>query len=312
MAGRALTLLRVGSFWSRTLPLVPLTAVVEAATARVAPRLMAGKASLLQRNIERVVRSGGALPGEAGSGEAGSGELDAAAAMRRGFASYGRYWVEFFRLPHLTDRQIDRGFSFVGYDKIEEVRAAGYGPILVLPHLGGWEWAAAWLGRIAKVEVTAVVERLEPEEVYSWFARLRQAIGVEVVPLGPGAMTDLQAAVRRGSVICLLADRDIGNTGVEVDFFGETTTLPAGPAMLSRRTGSPVMPVAVFFRGRQRICIVGDAIWPEEWNDPSVPGRERTARVTQLLATRLEALISQAPEQWHLLEANWPSDRSTG
>lgn len=310
MASRALTLLRVGSYWSRTLPSRPLTAVVETVTARIGPRLMAAKTEVLQRNIERVVAARPATVGlniEHQSGD-WSG-FDGRAAARRGLGSYGRYWVEFFRLPHLTDRELDRGFSFLGYDKIEEVRAAGFGPVLVLPHLGGWEWAAAWLGRIAKIEVTAVVERLEPEEVFVWFLRLRQAIGVNVVPLGAGAMTELQAAVRRRSVICLLADRDIGNNGVEVEFFGEVTTLPAGPAMLSRRTGSPILPVAVFFRGRQRVCVVGDPIWPEEWNDPALPGRERTVAVTQLIARRLEDLISQAPEQWHLLEPNWPSDR---
>jgi KDO2-lipid IV(A) lauroyltransferase len=308
MAGRALTLLRVGSFWSRTLPLVPLTALVERATAAIAPRLMGAKAALLQRNIERVTAASGS---DSDSGSDRDGAFDGPSAMRDGMASYGRYWVEFFRLPHLTDREIDRGFSFIGYEKIEQVRDAGYGPVLVLPHLGGWEWAAAWLGRISKVEVTAVVERLEPEEVFSWFARLRQALGVNVVPLGPGAMVELNAAVKRRSIICLLADRDIGGNGVEVEFFGEKTTLPAGPAMLSRRTGSPLMPVAVFFRGRQRICVVGDPMWPDDWNDPTLKGRERTAKVTQAFATHLEALIAQAPEQWHLLEPNWPSDRPT-
>ena len=276
------------------MPMSPLTAVVERATAAVAPRLLADKADLLRRNIERVDPT-----------------VDGAEAVRRGMASYGRYWVEFFRLPHVTDRELDRAFSFVGYEKIERVRAAGYGPVLVLPHLGGWEWAAAWLGRISKVEVSAVVERLEPEEVYAWFARLRQALGVNVIPLGPGAMAELNAAVKRRSIICLLADRDIGGNGIEVEFFGETTTLPVGPALLSRRTGSPLLPVAVFFRGRQRICMVGDPVWPDTWDDPELTSRQRWAKATQAVAHRLEELISQAPEQWHLLEPNWPSDRQS-
>ena len=231
--------------------------------------------------------------------------------MRRGFGSYGRYWVESLRIPHLSDRAIDRGFSFVGYDKIEEVRANGHGPILVLPHLGGWEWAAAWLGRIAKVDVTAVVERLEPEEVFQWFTRLRQAYGVNVVPLGPRAMLELTAAVRRRDIVCLLSDRDVGGNGVEVDFFGETTTLPAGPALLARRTGSPLLPTAVYFRGRQRICLVGDPIWPDRTMPGHEPanGRARNRALMQEVADRLAELVALAPDQWHLLEPNWPSDR---
>ncbi len=316
MAGRALTVLRVGSLASRALPLTPTIALVERLAARLGPRLMADKAAQLQRHIERVAghRTGSLdIGAEPAAVVATSAPADSRAAMRRGFGSYGRYWVESFRIPYLTDRTIDRGFSFVGYGKIEEVRAAGYGPILVLPHLGGWEWAAAWLGRIAKVDVTAVVERLEPEEVFQWFSRLRQAFGVNVVPLGPRAMVELSAAVNRGDVVCLLSDRDVGGNGVEVQFFGETTTLPAGPALLSRRTGAPLLPATVYFRGRQRVCLVGDPIWPDRLpallDDPGIGRRARNQLIMQEVATRLEAMVVQAPDQWHLLEPNWPSDR---
>lgn len=287
---------------------------------------MGDKAVQLRRHIERVaafeqlatVDRTEAKPSDKTAVTAAGSDRDgsswSAVQMQRGFGSYGRYWVESFRIPYLTDRQIDRGFSFIGYDKIEQVRVAGYGPILVLPHLGGWEWAAAWLGRIAKVDVTAVVERLEPEEVFDWFSRLRQAFGVNVVPLGPRAMVELSASVKRRDIICLLSDRDIGGNGVGVEFFGEETTLPVGPAMLARRTGAPVLPVAVLFRGRQRVCLVGDAIWPDQFQNPDAePGTKVTGRalnhaIIQELAHQLERLVAIAPDQWHLLEPNWPSD----
>ncbi|MEM7271706.1 MAG: phosphatidylinositol mannoside acyltransferase [Actinomycetota bacterium] len=295
MAGRALTVLRLGTIGSRVLPLGPMVAVVQAAARRLGPRLMPDKAAILQRHLERVATTG---PVPTAAGQAASG-----------IASYARYWVEFFRLPGLGDTELDRGFSFVGYDRLEDVRAAGYGPLLVLPHLGGWEWAAAWLGRISEVEVTAVVERLEPEEVFTWFARLRRNLGITVIPLGAGATGALIAAVKRRSIVCLLADRDIGGNGVEVEFFGERTTVPIGPALLSRRTGAPLIPVAVFFRGRQRICVVGEPVWPAAERRPAGGTRAAAIAVTQEFVRSLEDLIRQAPEQWHLLEPNWPSDR---
>jgi KDO2-lipid IV(A) lauroyltransferase len=30
--------------------------------------------------------------------------------------------------------------------------------------------------------------------------------------------------------------------------------------------------------------------------------------MTQALAAEMESLIRQAPEQWHLVQPNWPSD----
>ena len=154
------------------------------------------------------------------------------------------------------------------------------------------------------VGVTAVVERLEPVEVYRWFVDLRQSFGVNVVPLGSGAMVELTAAVKRQDIICLLADRDIGGNGLTVDFFGEATSLPVGPALLARRTGSPLLPTAVYFRGRQRAALVTAPIEPEEGN-----GRQENERLTRAVVDGLEGLIARAPDQWHLLEPNWPADR---
>ncbi|MFN2617720.1 MAG: phosphatidylinositol mannoside acyltransferase, partial [Thermoleophilaceae bacterium] len=38
--------------------------------------------------------------------------------------------------------------------------------------------------------------------------------------------------------------------------------------------------------------------------------RHAVARLTQDLACRLEGLVRRAPEQWHLFQPNWPSDRA--
>lgn len=298
---RALATLRLASSAARLAPLDTIVGLADRAAAVAGPRLMPAKADQLRRNLERVerVRPSPLAPRSRGDGGPGPDAL-----VGRGFASYGRYWAESFRIPHLGARRIDRGFSVEGYGHVERVLASGVGPILVLPHLGGWEWAAAWLARVIGVGVTAVVERLEPPEVYDWFVQLRSAYGINVVPLGPRAMVELTAAVKRGDVVCLLADRDIGGNGAEIDFFGEETTLPVGPALLARRTGAPLLPTAVYFRGRQRVGVVSPPIEPDR-----TAGRAENARLTRAVTAGLERLIAEAPDQWHLLEPNWPADR---
>ena len=90
-----------------------------------------------------------------------------------------------------------------------------------------------------------------------------------------------------------------------VEFFGEETTLPGGPALLALRSGAPLLPTAVYFEGRRRRGIIGPPL------DTTRRGklRDDVARITQDIAVELEALIRRAPEQWHLLQPNWPSDR---
>ncbi|MCB0966340.1 MAG: phosphatidylinositol mannoside acyltransferase [Ilumatobacter sp.] len=231
-------------------------------------------------------------------------------AVQLAFDSYTRYWLESFRLPHLPRRTVDRGMRVDGYEHVETALAGGKGLILALPHLGGWEWAGRWLADRG-LGVTAVVEAIEPPELFEWFKELRNELGMNIVALGPDAGKEVLAALQRNDVVCLLSDRDIQRTGIEVEFFGETTTLPAGPATLSLRTGAPLLPTAVYFTDRTdgHLGVVRPPI------DTTRSGerlRVDITRVTQALAAELEHLIRRAPYQWHLFQPNWPSDPGYG
>ncbi len=226
--------------------------------------------------------------------------------VREVFRSYGRYYGESFRLPTIGPEELDRGLTLEGYEHVEESLARGVGPILVLPHLGSWEWCAYWLTRVQKVPVTAVVERLEPPALFDWFVEFRERIGMQIVPLGPDAGRSIVSAIKQAHVVALLCDRDIGGGGTEVTFFGETTTLPSGPAVLALRTGAPLIPTGVYDQGGGHHHGVVRPPIPAERRGSF---RDDVARITQAMADELEGLIRRAPEQWHMLQPNWPSDR---
>jgi KDO2-lipid IV(A) lauroyltransferase len=227
-------------------------------------------------------------------------------AVRGVFDSYGRYWLEMLRLPaDVRAGKVAEYCTIDGYEHIEAGLANGNGVILALPHLGGWEWAGAEMARRGH-RLLAVVEQIEPPELLAWFAEQRAAIGIEVVTLGPDVGSSVLRALRDNRIVCLLSDRDIAGDGVEVEFFGERTTLPGGPATLALRTGAALVPCAVYFRGgRDHLGVVRPALEVQRLGRL----REDIARITQALADELEALIRAAPEQWHLLQPNWPSDR---
>ncbi len=131
-------------------------------------------------------------------------------------------------------------------------------------------------------------------------------MGLYGVPLGEGSSAVVLNALKEGKVVGLVSDRDLVGNGVEVEFFGERTTLPGGAATLALRTGATLLPAAVY-RG------------PENWHtgvvyppiDTTRTGslRKDVTRLTQELATAFEQMIRRHPEQWHLYQPNWPSDR---
>jgi len=226
------------------------------------------------------------------------------------FDSYARYYLESFRLPTLTSQQVASSMTVEGYDEnMVPALERGNGVILALPHLGGWEWAGRWAADLGN-KMTVVVEPIEPPELFEWFADLRRKFGMTVIPLGPEAGPAVLKSLRNNEVLCLLSDRDITGGGIDVEFFGERTTLPAGPATLALRTGAALLPTAAYFtdRGVGHHGVIGAPMNCERQGKL----REDVQRITQDLAYELEKLIRRAPEQWHLLQPNWPSDPGYG
>lgn len=226
---------------------------------------------------------------------------------RRAFLNYSRYWLEGARLAAIDPQVIaSRMMVESGYEHLVAGMAAGQGVVLALPHLGRWEWGGAWLN-LQGYPMTAVAEPVNPPQLYDWFVSQRQALGLTIVPLGPDAGGALLRALRGGGLVGLLCDRDIVGNGIEVEFFGERTTLPAGPATLALRTGAVLLPTAVYGGpGRDHTAVIMPPV-------PAVrTGRLRAdvTRVTQQVAYDLEMLIRRAPDQWYLFQPNWPSDQA--
>jgi KDO2-lipid IV(A) lauroyltransferase len=282
---------RAGAVVAQVLPWRVAAPIAETVAAALAP-CFGTRRLIVERNLRRTL---------------GPGVDDATLrrATRDTFAAYGRYWLELFRLERDAPLMVAPRFEAVGWEHIEAGLAAGRGVILALPHLGGFDVGAAWLAGRDAVP-TVVVEPVEPPELFEWFAGVRRAIGIEIVPLGPDAGREILRALRDNRVVCLLADRDLAGDGVEVELFGERTTMPGGPATLALRTGAPLLPVGTYYRsGGRHFAVIGPPVVVER------EGRLRddVARVTQTLARRFEELVRAAPEQWHLMQPNWDSDR---
>jgi lauroyl/myristoyl acyltransferase len=229
------------------------------------------------------------------------------AAMR----SYGRYWLEFLRLPELGhDRILDR-MAVEGQRILDDAMALGHGAILALPHAGNWDHAGAWVA-LQGYPFTTVAERLEPASVFDRFVSIRERIGMEVLPLTGGdrnTFAVLMQRLRAGKLVCLVAERDLGESGVQVSFFGEPTRMPPGPAALAITTGAALLPVVLWFTddggpgGGW-----GARIWPAI--EPPADGDRKTkiAAMTQQLADAFAEGIAEHPADWHMLQRLWLAD----
>lgn len=222
-----------------------------------------------------------------------------------GVRRYMRYWSEAFRLPAWSPQRLRDTFDLVeGLDDLDAAVAAGGGAVMVSSHSGNWDHAGAWACERYGGLVT-VAERLKPEGLYDKFVAYRESLGMEVLPHGSDeTFRTLLQRLQEGKLVCLVADRDLSGSGVPVDFFGETASMPAGPAMLSLLTGAPIMPVELWhvdggLRARVRTALPH----PE-----GVARKERTAVLTQSMADAFAENIAAHPADWHMMQRLWLSD----
>ena len=213
--------------------------------------------------------------------------------------SYARYWCEVFRLPVTSRQRILDGMGLVGEEHFLAAQQAGRGIVLALPHSGNWDHAGAYLGARG-VPFTTVAERLEPEQLFDRFLAFRSSLGMEVLPLTGGERPPydvLAERLRAGGVLCLLADRDLSARGIDVQFFGATARMPAGPASLALRTGAALLPTTLAFT-------------PEGWQATWHPAVEHTdvRTMTQAVADAFAAGIAAHPADWHMLQRLWLDD----
>ena len=224
-----------------------------------------------------------------------------------GVRSYFRYWCEVFQLPRMKTSNIVARMHVDDEWRLREPIAAGAGTILVLPHMGNWDHAGAWLAGTG-APFTTVAERLEPESLFARFVEFRESLGMEVIPLTGGERPPyavLADRLRAGGTLCLLGDRDLTATGIDVEFFGSAARMPAGPAALAHDTGAALVPVTLHYPDRHDW---GARIHPQI-DVPAAGDRSAKIRtMTQRVADAFAEGIADHPQDWHMLQRVWVED----
>jgi KDO2-lipid IV(A) lauroyltransferase len=222
-------------------------------------------------------------------------------AVRGVFRHVLRNYYDTFRLPAMSDQEIRDRVVLHGCERLRSVLAGGRGAILVSAHVSSVALAAQALA-LAERGGTVVVEPVEPPELLDLMLRVRGSHGLTYTVLSSGVFGELTATLRRNELVFLVADRDIGGTGVEVELFGRPTRLPIGPALLALRTGAPIVPTYVSRRPDGRLDgVVGQPLEIHRTGDR----RADLAAISRLVTSSLEYHIGRYPEQWTVLQRVW-------
>ncbi|MDQ2784115.1 MAG: lysophospholipid acyltransferase family protein [Chloroflexota bacterium] len=233
----------------------------------------------------------------------GASRRTVARSARRASISVAKNYHDLFRLPSLSKEDLLAYFDVQGIEHLAAAYARGKGVIIVAPHLGSYNLVPSYVSSLG-YPIVAVVEHIRNPQLHEYFFRLRANQGVQLLTTGPEDVRTIIRALRAGKVVMMLADRNVGTSSDDVIFFGERTRLPAGPALLARRTGAALLPAYAYRVGNRRSVAVALPAMrlPESADTPE----QRRAADTQAVAHVLEQMILVAPDQWDILQPVWP------
>jgi lauroyl/myristoyl acyltransferase len=219
---------------------------------------------------------------------------------RASLAAYFRYLLDFMRLGSGRAQlpRVDGDGAFAALDRL---LARGRGAVIVCMHYGNWDAGAAYAASRG-YPLAVVAEGFGDPRLDALVLGTRERLGMQVIRM-ERAGPSMVRVLKRNGLLALLIDRPVPGEGVEVEFFGETVQVPAGPARLALATGAALVPVA--FRRvdplGERMEVVGDF--------SIVPCDDARPECVQVLTQRVmrahEAFIRERPEQWYMFRELW-------
>lgn len=261
---------------------------------RVAHRRLHGVRATVAANQARVL---GAEPSDA--------RVDHA--TREAFELYARFWFDAFRIRTMPEKEFNERIVVIGVENIDRALEAGKGCVCALPHMGNWDAAGHWFGANG-YRIAAVAEELRPPRLYELFLRHREELGMRIVGLTKEGHVgqQLKQLLSENWMVALVADRDLTGRGTEVEMFGATRRVPAGPALLSLSSGAPLVVCPVYTR---------DDGWEVRIEEPleierTGVIREDVAALSRLMAERFERAIAAKPTDWHMFQPAWDGSAS--
>lgn len=216
------------------------------------------------------------------------------------FRQVGLNAVDAIRLPRLTDTQVEEMVETLGLEHFDRAYRRGRGIVAVTGHIGCWELIPAWFSQRG-YRISVIGRKVYDPRLDRLLNYARSRWGVKVIDRDEGAREALRV-LHQGQALGILIDQDTRVASVVVDFMGHPARTPTGAAMLARKTGAAVVPLAIHRLpgGRHRITILPEIPLSE------APEREQQiAEDVQRQTEAVEKLVKIDPTQWAWMHLRW-------
>ena len=232
-------------------------------------------------------------------------EKDLNELTKDGMRSYLRYWIDTFRLNKWSKEKIIQSTTVENEHLLRDPIKSKQGCLVVLPHAGNWDHAAAYFCSTG-INLATVAEKLKPEAIFLKFLEHRESIGIEVLHTEQKVIPTLLDRLHNGKLVALVADRDLSKNGVEVDFFNGIAKMPSGPARLILNSNAAFISAYITYTSKG-IHIEFKEIGPKPTTGTE---DEKILVLTQLMADNFAQGVKKSPIDWHMLQRIWIDEKN--
>lgn len=216
------------------------------------------------------------------------------------FRNFAKYLADFFKFPRFSEEYVAANIAIEGRENLDRCLSEGKGAISVTVHLGNWELGAALVGALG-YRLSAIVLQHPNKRVNDFFVKQREINGVKSIPTG-NSVRGCFRALSGNEVVAIAADKDYTSTGVGVDFFGKKALLPKGAAVISLKTGAPIVFTILTRESGDNFKLRFES--PIKFN----PSGDRDRDTENLIAEYVkyfEKYIKAYPDQWYAFRKIW-------
>ncbi|MDD5226826.1 MAG: lysophospholipid acyltransferase family protein [Candidatus Omnitrophica bacterium] len=216
---------------------------------------------------------------------------------RSAFQNAALSMMELFTVEKIK-KEAEARFKLSGNEFLEEAFSNKRGVVLVISHLGSWEYLS-FLPYFTKRSWSVVVKNIKNPYLDTAIDAMRRVMTVNPISKDSSVRAVLQE-LKAGHGVAILVDQWAGNEGLWIDFFGIETSTTSIPARLAEKTGCALVPAYCLRKspGHYEIHIEKPIL-----HDMDQPGWENT--VTKDLNQVLERQILAHPEQWLWGHRRW-------
>lgn len=219
----------------------------------------------------------------------------------KSYLSFAVSIVEILYLPWMSDSEMKSAVKIENLDLITEKHKLGKGVILLSAHFGNWEYIAASASLQLNKKFYIIVKNQRNKFVNEWMNKMRTKWLNEVVTLGV-SVRNIFTVLKNNGIAAMVADQRGPEEGLKLEFFGKKTSVYTGPAVLSLKSGAPIIfgiPVRQKdFTYKATLTELDQSNLPDDFD-------EKVKLITERMIKYLEKIISEHPEQWLWMHRRW-------